>query len=215
MVKKTAGTKGRADVTFTIYPQRSTRSAAVFGEWNGWSAGAAMYPCGRGGFSRTIRLAAGDADNSYQFKYLLDGEYWENDPAADRYADGNSVVDLTDPALGNGPVLPGNLKELAAASAGDFTGSAGSRIDFLSKARDLLNEALDGPAPPGVPADLVPAITAVVLDVIDVIDRDLQPADLDTLTDLKQALADRLQASVPAIQARPVPLLRVLLHTGR
>ena len=214
MIKKEAGTNGWADVTFIIYPQVGTQKAAVPGEWNHWSHGYVMYPLARGGFSRRVRLAAGNPADTYQFRYLLDGRCWENDPDADGYVGENSVVDLTDPALGNGPDLPGNLTELAAASAADFTGSAGNRIAFLSTARDLL-QAAEAPAGGGVSAELVPPITTVVLDVLDFIDRDLQPTDLGTLTDLKQQLADLLQKAVPAVQTGPGLLIHALRPLGR
>jgi hypothetical protein len=37
-----------------------------------------------GRFSVTVSLAQG---GNYRFKYLLDGERWENDPQADLYVD--------------------------------------------------------------------------------------------------------------------------------
>jgi len=70
----------------------------VCGEWNDWSADAAvMRRDAGGGFSLTVDL---DAGRAYRFRYLLDGQRWDNDWAADAYVRNDfggddSVVDLT------------------------------------------------------------------------------------------------------------------------
>jgi 1,4-alpha-glucan branching enzyme len=95
---KSRGARDRVSVTFTIDPGVGAQSAAVCGEWNDWSADAdVMRRDAEGGFSTTVDLEAGRA---YRFRYLLDGERWDNDWAADAYLpDGfggdDSVVDLT------------------------------------------------------------------------------------------------------------------------
>jgi 1,4-alpha-glucan branching enzyme len=95
---KSRGAKGRASVTFTLDPRVGAQTAAVCGEWNDWSADAgAMRPDAKGGFSVTVDLEAG---RIYRFRYLLDGERWDNDWAADAYLPNgfggdDSVVDLT------------------------------------------------------------------------------------------------------------------------
>lgn len=95
---KSRGVKGRASVTFTLDPRVGAQSAAVCGEWNDWSAGAdVMRRDAEGGFSVTVDLEAG---RPYRFRYLLDGERWDNDWAADAYVPNSfggddSVVDLT------------------------------------------------------------------------------------------------------------------------
>ncbi len=97
MIKTRKG-KGRASVTFTLDPGVAAQTAAVCGEWNGWSAGAdVMHRDAEGGFSLTVAL---DAGRAYRFRYLLDDQRWENDWAADAYLPNsfggdNSVVDLT------------------------------------------------------------------------------------------------------------------------
>ena len=76
----------------------SAQTAAVCGEWNDWSADAAvMRRDAEGGFSLTVDLEAG---RTYRFRYLLDGERWDNDWAADAYVPNSfggddSVIDLT------------------------------------------------------------------------------------------------------------------------
>ena len=95
---KSRGAKGKASVTFTVDPRAGAQAAAVCGEWNDWSAGAdVMRRDAEGGFSLTVGL---DAGRAYRFRYLLDGQRWDNDWAADAYVRNDfggddSVVDLT------------------------------------------------------------------------------------------------------------------------
>jgi 1,4-alpha-glucan branching enzyme len=97
MIKTRKG-KGRASVTFTLDPGVGAQTAAVCGEWNGWSASAdVMDRDAEGGFSLTVAL---DAGRAYRFRYLLDDQRWENDWGADAYLPNSfggddSVVDLT------------------------------------------------------------------------------------------------------------------------
>jgi 1,4-alpha-glucan branching enzyme len=112
-VIKSREAKGKATVTFTVDPRVGAQTAAVCGEWNDWSAGAGgMRRDAEGGFSLTVDLEAG---RTYRFRYLLDGERWDNDWAADAYVPNgfggdDSVVDLT--ALGEA-VPPAAKKPLA------------------------------------------------------------------------------------------------------
>ena len=97
MIKSMAA-KDKASVTFTVDPGVGARTAAVCGEWNEWSADAdVMRRDAEGGFSLTVGL---DAGRAYRFRYLLDGQRWDNDWAADAYVRNDfggddSVVDLT------------------------------------------------------------------------------------------------------------------------
>jgi 1,4-alpha-glucan branching enzyme len=97
-VIKSRGAKGKANVTFTVDPRVGARAAAVCGEWNDWAADAdVMRRDAEGGFSLTVGL---DAGRAYRFRYLLDGQRWDNDWAADAYQPNgfggdDSVVDLT------------------------------------------------------------------------------------------------------------------------
>ena len=95
---KSRGANGRASVTFTLEPAVGAARAAVCGDWNNWSPDRhVMRREPTGGFSLTIDL---DAGRVYRFRYLLDGERWENDWAADAYVPNDfggddSLVDLT------------------------------------------------------------------------------------------------------------------------
>jgi hypothetical protein len=109
---KTTGADGTVAVTFTLDPRVGAQVAVVSGEWNGWVRDVhVMERDDRGGFSLTIALEAG---RRYRFRYLLDGERWENDWDADAYEANDfgvddSIVDLTAgagvPAIG-GPGAP-------------------------------------------------------------------------------------------------------------
>jgi 1,4-alpha-glucan branching enzyme len=72
-------------VTFTVSSNvaGSAVSAFVVGDFNNWEVGATpMKKTKDGSFSTTLNLSCG---NEYQFRYLLDGEVWENDCNADKY----------------------------------------------------------------------------------------------------------------------------------
>lgn len=57
--------------------------ASILGDFTGWSRRpVAMRRLKCGDFSVTIELVAG---REYRYRYLLDGERWENDWSADRY----------------------------------------------------------------------------------------------------------------------------------
>lgn len=61
----------------------SVRTVNIVGEFNGWSKrGCPMKKQKNGSFAGSISLATG---REYQFRYLLDGERWENDWRADKY----------------------------------------------------------------------------------------------------------------------------------
>ena len=83
MMKSYTKTGRSCRVTFELPPQVNANTAAVCGEFNEWDA--AKHPMKRrkdGGFSLTVSLKPG---NEYRFRYLLDGERWENDWEADKY----------------------------------------------------------------------------------------------------------------------------------
>ncbi len=70
-------------VTFDLPPGVNAEAASLCGEFNDWNPSA--HPMGHrkdGRFSTTISLQVGE---TYRFRYLLDGERWENDWGADGY----------------------------------------------------------------------------------------------------------------------------------
>ncbi len=84
-------------VTFSVPPEVDAEHVHLCGEFNDWNE--TSHPMARrkdGRFSTTISLKAG---RSYRFRYLLDGERWENDWEADAYVPNDfgtedSVVEL-------------------------------------------------------------------------------------------------------------------------
>jgi 1,4-alpha-glucan branching enzyme len=95
--------KGRpaCKVTFEL-PKAAVGSASkvtVVGDFNGWrkEEGVPLKRQKDGRFAVTVELAVG---RTYRFRYLIDGDRWENDWAADRYEPAeiggaeNSVVEV-------------------------------------------------------------------------------------------------------------------------
>jgi 1,4-alpha-glucan branching enzyme len=76
-----SGTKCR--VTFKLPPEVEAGTAVLCGEFNEWDATATpMKRLKDGSFSATVSVPVG---SKYRFRYLLDGERWENDWEADGY----------------------------------------------------------------------------------------------------------------------------------
>ena len=70
------------DVTFTLPAEVQAGTVALCGEFNDWSAGDTALERGSdGSWQATIALEPG---RSYRYRYLLDGQRWENDGQADR-----------------------------------------------------------------------------------------------------------------------------------
>lgn len=89
-------TKPVCKVTFSI-EEPDAKKVSVVGDFNNWKAGKnALKKLKNGSFKGTIDLEKG---KSYQFRYLVDGEY-KNDAEADAYAwndfagADNSVVEV-------------------------------------------------------------------------------------------------------------------------
>ncbi len=82
MLKKTYGKQGKCRVTFKLPADVNANEATLCGEFNDWNADKhPMKVLKDGSFSLTVSLDPGD----YRFRYLLDGQRWENDWAADAY----------------------------------------------------------------------------------------------------------------------------------
>ncbi len=70
-------------VTFRLPSEVDAEQASLCGEFNEWDANAnPMKQLKNGSFSVTVSLPAGQ---SYRYRYLLDGERWENDWDAESY----------------------------------------------------------------------------------------------------------------------------------
>ena len=72
------------DVIFTLPAEVQASTVALCGEFNDWSAEDIWLERGSDGSWRaTVALEPG---RSYRYRYLLDGQRWENAWQADRYA---------------------------------------------------------------------------------------------------------------------------------
>ena len=120
MIKRAGIGDGQVEVTFEVDAAVRAERANLCGEFNEWSQSAdEMDRKPDGGFTLTKQLPGG---RSYRFRYLLDGERWENDWAADNYVPNeyggdDSLVDLSGV---DGPPPP--VKKAAAKKA--TTGAA-------------------------------------------------------------------------------------------
>ena len=82
-MRKQNGQDGSCKVTFELPAAVGASEAHVCGEFNEWSPTATpMKPRKDGTLAATVTLEKG---RRYRFRYLLDGEQWENDWAADDY----------------------------------------------------------------------------------------------------------------------------------
>ncbi|MBX3284599.1 MAG: isoamylase early set domain-containing protein [Actinobacteria bacterium] len=83
MLKKKPGRKGTVQVTFDLPDSVGAEAVALCGDFNEWSPDAhPMKRLKKGVWRATVSLPA---DHTYRFRYLLDGERWENDWQADAY----------------------------------------------------------------------------------------------------------------------------------
>jgi hypothetical protein len=74
---------GTVDITFILPADVHATTVALCGEFNDWSAEGSQLERGSDGSWRTtIPLEPG---RSYRYRFLLDGQRWENDRQADRY----------------------------------------------------------------------------------------------------------------------------------
>lgn len=72
-------------VTFKLPKNLANGAGSVFlaGDFNNWNPEAnPMKGLKSGDFTATLSLESG---NEYQFRYLVDGSVWQNDPEADKY----------------------------------------------------------------------------------------------------------------------------------
>ena len=104
MQKRTSEAKHRAkgrtvtSVVFELPTDASAESVHLCGEFNNWSLTAT--PMSRESDSIWRVEVDLEAGHSYRFRYLIDGERWENDWAADAYVENpygsdDSVVTVT------------------------------------------------------------------------------------------------------------------------
>lgn len=100
ITKKYLKSKPVAKVTFSLSKaeHNGAKVVALAGDFNNWSTSDTQLKKNKDGkFSVTLDLEKG---KSYQFRYVIDNEVWENDWKADAYVpnnltfDENSVVEI-------------------------------------------------------------------------------------------------------------------------
>jgi 1,4-alpha-glucan branching enzyme len=82
--KRYAKDRDTCQVTFTLPKEVGAKTASLCGDFNDWDP--TRHPLKRardGSFKAALEL---DAGQSYRYRFLLDGERWENDWSADAYA---------------------------------------------------------------------------------------------------------------------------------
>ncbi|MEL6670875.1 MAG: isoamylase early set domain-containing protein [Bacteroidota bacterium] len=98
--KKFLKSKPVCKVTFKLPKEMAAeaQNVSLVGDFNAWDVkDLPMKSLKSGGFTATLNLEQG---KEYQFRYLINGETWENDEAADKYVPSpfsgadNSVVVL-------------------------------------------------------------------------------------------------------------------------
>lgn len=99
MIETRTNGGGRVVATFRLDHVANANRIAVVGDFNGWSTSATEMVHDGETFVAEVTLEPGTA---YRFRYLVDGERWQNDWAADHYAPNefggdDSVLDLTVP----------------------------------------------------------------------------------------------------------------------
>ncbi len=101
MLKKTRPTDNEAiKVTFVLGSQPQAHHVHVAGTFNDWQATTPMKRQKDGTWRATVELEPG---RNYEFRYLVDGNVWVNDEAADAYVPNpfgadNCLLRTPDPA---------------------------------------------------------------------------------------------------------------------
>src|SRR5512134_3212471 len=94
--KKFIKSRQTCQVTFLLPEQVAAKQASVVGEFNGWDAAKTPMSKVKGAWKATVEL---DQNREYQYRYLINGREWHNDPQADKYVpnhiDGDNSVVIT------------------------------------------------------------------------------------------------------------------------
>ena len=82
MPQRKAGAKGTTKVTFSLPKDIQADQVALCGDFNGWDPAAnPMRKYKDGHFAVSVNLPEG----AYHYRFLVDGEKWENDWEAEEY----------------------------------------------------------------------------------------------------------------------------------
>ena len=86
LTKKFIKSRNSCQVTFQLPKDVKAKQVSVVGEFNNWDETAHPLKKVKSVWKTTLELEQG---REYQFRYLVDGEAWHNDEAADKYISNN------------------------------------------------------------------------------------------------------------------------------
>lgn len=86
LVKRFFKTKPTCQVTFQLPKEITAKEASLVGDFNDWDASANPLKKVKGVWKTRVELEQG---REYQFRYLVNGNEWHNDEAADNYVPNN------------------------------------------------------------------------------------------------------------------------------
>ncbi len=151
MLKKQYLKNNSCKVTFVlpkeVFHADGANTVKVLGEFNNWNwdEGLTMKD-GKEAFEASISLESG---KSYQFRYVVEGQGWLNDPAADRYVPSpfpgidNSVIDIEASANGNGAAEKAPAKKAPAKK----TAAKQATIKTKTAKKDNIKKHIEGVGP--------------------------------------------------------------------
>lgn len=82
MITKTLGNGGKVRVTFSMPAAIWADTIHLVGDFNNWNSHSTPLRLGDEGWIVSLEL---EADQAYQYRYLVNGSEWYNDWQADRY----------------------------------------------------------------------------------------------------------------------------------
>ena len=82
LTKKFTPKRTVCKVTFSIPSDIVNEEVALVGDFNDWDKESIKLTKKNGAYETEVRLKP---ESEYKFKYLIDGETWENDHEADAY----------------------------------------------------------------------------------------------------------------------------------
>ena len=86
LTKRFFKTKSTCQVTFQLPEGIAAREASLVGDFNGWDDSVNPLKKVKGVWKTRLELEKG---REYQFRYLVNGNEWHNDEAADSYVPNN------------------------------------------------------------------------------------------------------------------------------
>jgi 1,4-alpha-glucan branching enzyme len=94
--KKFIKTKKVCQITFTLPSDLAAKQATVVGEFNDWDTTKNPMSKVKGIWKTTLEL---EQNREYQYRYVVNGSDWYNDPDADKFVpnniDGDNSVVVT------------------------------------------------------------------------------------------------------------------------